>query len=572
MAMKSFFTHQSEASMENTVSRNAVETSVPDTAAKGFFNTAAVTRACSPVSNVIRRFSCCAALMFTLGVPLFASAQIVDTRYGQLEGQPSKGVTSFLGIPYGGDTGGKHRFLPPTLPSAWDGVRKADAFGPRCAQAPAPLAGDIGKILKLSTLPISEDCLVLDVWTPQAKPGGKRPVMVFLHGGGFFLGSGSDPFYEGSNLARDSDVVVVTLNHRLTAFGYMALPEAGPAFADSGNAGMLDIVQALQWVKDNIDAFGGDPDNVTIFGQSGGGLKVTTLMTMPSARGLFHKGIIMSGPGLKAITPEEARLTSDAVLAKLNLTGKDIDALQALPMEELIAAAGGGYRFGPVIGPSLPNHPFDPTVPVISADIPIMNGTTADEATSNLISDPTWRAMDDAALLERVTKMVGAEEAPGLIALYRKAAPEDKPMHLWASISTDGTFTSAAIRQSDLKSEHRAPVYMYKVTWRSPVLDGVIRATHSGELPFAFNNIDVGSSMVGTGPQQEKMAQAMSKTFAAFARTGNPTVAGLTPVWPAYTADKRATLIYDNELKVVNDPDGEKRRYWTALKARQPGK
>jgi para-nitrobenzyl esterase len=498
---------------------------------------------------------------------------VVQTTNGKLQGQPSKGVYSFLGVHYGADTGGKNRFLPPQPVAHWDGIKKASAEGDRCAQPAAPLHGDIAKILKLSTLPTSEDCLMLNVWTPHARAGGKRPVMVFLHGGGFFLGSGSDPYYEGSNLARSSNLVVITLNHRLNVFGYLALPDAGPAFADSGNAGMVDIVQALQWVRDNISAFGGDPANVTIFGQSGGGVKVSDLMAMPSARGLFAKAIIMSGPGLKAITPEQAKASTDAILAKLNLTGKDVAALQAVPADDLIKAAGGGMRLGPVIGPSLPGHPFDPAAPALSADIPTMDGTNSDEATSSLISDPAWRTMDDTALLKRVTAVVGEADAPKVIALYRKAAPGDAPMHLWSSISTDATFTVASIRQVELKSAQPAPVYMYQVRWRSPVLGGkLIRATHSGELPFVFDNVELGSPMVGTGPREDKMAKVMSRTFAAFARTGNPNVPGLIPTWRPYTLGDRATLIYDDEVKVVSDPNREKREFWEAFRARQDAK
>ncbi|MDB5424903.1 MAG: hypothetical protein JWQ29_2319 [Phenylobacterium sp.] len=524
-----------------------------------------------------RRLAGLAAGLVMAASPLAAAAApatpqgpVVRTAAGQVQGQPSKGVYSFLGMHYGADTGGANRFRPPQPLAHWSGVKKADAFGPRCAQVAAPLKGDIAKVLRLSTLPMSEDCLVLDVWTPQPKPGGKRPVMVFLHGGGFFLGAGSDPYYEGSNLARDSDLVVVTLNHRLGAFGYSALPEAGPAFADSGNAGMVDIVQALKWVKANIGAFGGDPGNVTIFGQSGGGVKVATLMAMPEARGLFHRAIVMSGAGLKSTTPEDAKTRTDALLAKLKLSGKDVAALQAVPMDELIKASGGGFRYGPTLGPSLPRHQFDPAAAAQSANIPTMVGTTADEATSSLLSDPNWRTLDEAALTERVTKLVGAEAAPGLIALYRKAAPGDRPMHLWSSISTDAGLPYS-VRLAELKGAQPAPVYMYKVAWRSPVLGGdVIRATHSGELPFVFNNADVGSPMVGEGPEQARMAKVMSRTFAAFARTGNPNVPGLIPTWPTYNATTRATLVYDNDTQVVNDPAREKREYWTAFVAKHP--
>ena len=501
--------------------------------------------------------------------PAKAAAPIVRTTGGRLRGQPSKGVFSFLGIPYGADTGGKNRFLPPQPAASWAGVRNASAFGPQCMHQRPPMHGDITKILFYSDLPLSEDCLTLNVWTPQPNASRKRPVMVYLHGGGFFMGSSSDRYYEGSNLSRGNDVVVVTLNHRLSVFGYLALgPEAGPAYADSGAAGMLDIVQALQWVKANIARFGGDPGNVTIFGQSGGGMKVSILMAMPSADNLFQKAIIQSGPARRVTPPGQAEKLSADILANLHLTAKDVAALQAVPPQDLLKAAAGGMRLLPVMSPAIPANPFDASAPPQAARIPLLIGSMKDESTNSLLSDPTWRNMDDAALLQRVTALVGAADAPKVIAMYRNAAPEDPPMYLWASIATDSSFFSDSVPLADLKSSQAAPVYMYRVDWRSPVLGGIDRAAHAMDLPFVWDNLDVSEDLVGSGPDQVRMANAMSHSFAAFARTGDPNSAGVTPRWPRYTSTTRPTMIFDNQLKVAQNPDREKRAYWEAFKAR----
>ncbi|MAT49750.1 MAG: carboxylesterase, partial [Porticoccaceae bacterium] len=366
----------------------------------------------------------------------------VETVSGTLEGQSSRGVFSFLGIPYGADTGGKNRFLPPQPPATWSGVRRADQFGPQCAHRQPPMQGDITKVLIYSDLPHSEDCLTLNVWTPAVNDGGKRPVMVYFHGGGFFMGSSADRYYEGSNLSRDNDVVVVTLNHRLSVFGYLQPgADAGPEYANAGAAGMLDLVQGLEWVRDNIARFGGDPDNVTIFGQSGGGIKVAAIMTMPVAKGLYHKAIMQSGPGRYLNTPEQAAELAGAVFNRLGVSGDDIAALQAVPAETLLDAADGGMRLLPVMGNSaIPDHPFADSAPAQSAHVPLLIGGMKDEATSSLLSDPEWRGMDDAALKQRVVNLVGAEDADRVIAMYRQARPQDEPMFLWASIRTDSGF------------------------------------------------------------------------------------------------------------------------------------
>jgi para-nitrobenzyl esterase len=498
--------------------------------------------------------------------PSVAANLVVETKQGKLEGQASKSAYSFLGIHYGADTGGKNRFLPPQPVEPWSGVKKADQMGNRCPQPEIHMPGEMGTVLSFSDLPTSEDCLVLNVFTPRVHDHAKRPVMVWLHGGGFFLGSGGDKYYEGSNLAGKNDVVVVTLNHRLAAFGYLFLGnEAGPDYASSQLAGMLDIVQALTWVKDNIAQFGGDPHNVTIFGQSGGGSKVSALTAMPSAQGLFHKAIIESGAAVRLGSIADATVTRDKVLANLGLKSPDMDKLRSLSTQELMTAGAkaGLLAFFPAVdGKILPMHPFDPAASPLSAKVPIMVGSTKDEATNVFLTDPTWQTMTDADLVKRVSATVGPELAPKVIELYRSNAPSDKPMHLWTSIITDQMFTRSSVLLAERKSEqHAAPVYMYKINWDSPVLGGKLRSPHAVELPFVFDNVDVSAGLVGAGPSQDQMAQMMSRTFAAFARSGNPNVKGY-PRWPEYTLEKRETFIYDVPPHVVSDPNSTYRVFW----------
>jgi para-nitrobenzyl esterase len=498
--------------------------------------------------------------------PSLGADLIVQTKQGKLEGQASKSSYSFLGIHYGADTGGQNRFLPPQPVQSWSGVKKADQMGNRCPQPVINMPGEMGTVLSFSDLPTSEDCLVLNVWTPHVHDHAKRAVMVWLHGGGFFLGSGGDKYYEGSNLAGKNDVVVVTLNHRLAAFGYLYLGnEAGPAYADSQLVGMLDIVQALQWVKDNIAQFGGDPNNVTIFGQSGGGSKVSALTAMPSAHGLFQKGIIESGAAVHLGSIADATVTRDKVLANLGLKSVDMDKLRSVSTQDLMTAGAkaGLLAFFPAVdGKILPTQPFDPVASPLSAKVPIMVGSTKDEATNVFLTDPTWQTMTDADLVKRVSASVGPELAPKVIEMYRSNAPTDKPMHLWTSIVTDQMFTRSSVLLAERKVEqHAAPVYMYKINWNSPVLGGKLRAPHAVELPFVFDNVDVSAGLVGAGPTQNKMAEMMSRTFAAFARTGNPNVKGY-PHWPAYTLEKRETFIYDVPPQVVSDPNSTYRVFW----------
>jgi para-nitrobenzyl esterase len=503
------------------------------------------------------------ALALVPAVAIAAPAPVVTTAGGKVQGVQVEGAAAYLGVPYGADTGGANRFLPPKPPVAWAGVRSADKMGPRCPQPELP-----DNLIKFSKDPISEDCLVLNVWTP--KPGvGKRPVMVWLHGGGFSFGAANDKYYDGRSLAAGQDVVVVSVNHRLNLFGYMPLgPEAGPAYAGAGNAGQADIVAALQWVKANIAKFGGDPGNVTLFGQSGGGGKISALLATPSAKGLFQKAIIQSGSDPKALTAAEALAVRDKVLGALKLTPAEAGKLRDVPMKDLVAAIpkAGLLAYKPSIdGVVMTGNPFADGVNPAFANVPLMIGWTHDELTPIVMADPNWKKLTEDDVVKRAAIFVGAERAPKAIALYKAQAPDDAPVYWLSSVVTDQNFGANGRLAAEKKAAQPAPVYVFRTDWRSPVQDGALRAPHAVEVPFVFGTVDTSPELVGSGPQQAAMTKLFQATFAAFARSGNPSARGY-PAWPRYTAETRATFIYDVTPKVVNDPDPEARKFWSAGK------
>jgi len=489
---------------------------------------------------------------------------IVETPAGRVRGRFFQGVNTFRGIPYGASTAGANRFMPPRKPQPWTGVREFNTIGLRAPQLANPRVPEWFVFDRSE--PQGEDCLVLNVFTPSVNDGRKRPVMVWLHGGGFVAGSSGFTVYEGQNLVSMRDVVLVHLNHRLNLFGFLYLGDlGGERFAD-GNAGMLDIVAALEWVRDNIASFGGDPNNVTVFGQSGGGSKVSTLFGMPAAKGLFHRAIAMSGTQVRSITREQGTATATRVLAALNI-GKDrLDDLQAVPMRrlrDLLNGGGGqGFNWGPVVdGRTLPAHPFDPAASPYGADVPLLVGSTETEVTWNesQIYDP----LSDAELRDDVSKALRCDAAGAdrVIAAYRKGRPKASNLDLYLIIATDASnFRTGTDTQADRKAaQGRAPVYKYYFQWYSPVRGGVLRAMHTMDIPFVFENYELATVEVGEGPELKPLGDRMAGAWVAFATTGNPNHP-LLPKWPAYDTTTRATMVINNDWSVVNDPYGEEKK------------
>jgi para-nitrobenzyl esterase len=500
---------------------------------------------------------------------------VVDTTAGKIRGVVIDKVNAFKGVPYGESTAVTGRFMPPAKPKPWSDVKDTTQIGHRSPQQhgilePLPEVGAADR-----QNPMGEDCLVVNVWTNGLKGGHKRPVMVWLHGGGFSSGSGDYAIYDGANMARKRDVVVVTVNHRLNVFGYLYLADlGGPKYAEAGNAGHRDIVLALEWVRNNITNFGGDPGNVTIFGQSGGGGKVATLMAMPSAKGLFHRAVCQSGSAIKGISRENATKNAQTLLTRLNLKPEQLDKLQSMPFDQVTdAIKAPGLNFGPVVdGKTLPHDPFDPGAPEESATVPLLIGTVEEEI--NFFPGTPLDPIDDADLLKRVKQTTRADDAvaSNLIAVYKKGRPSKSNVEIFQMIASDATFSKAVHTEADRKvAQGKAPVYKYYFTWQSKAREGKLRSYHTLEIPFVFENVDEGKSMTGEGQDRYALSDKMSAAWAAFARSGNPNVKGL-PHWPAFTADQRATMIFNNESKVVNDPYKEERLALLALPPAGPGR
>ncbi|KRG62448.1 carboxylesterase [Stenotrophomonas humi] len=486
------------------------------------------------------------------------ASPIARVRSGRLAGQTEGSIHVFRGIPYGADTSIR-RFQPALQELPWRGIRDALAYGPA-----APQTG--------SEAPGSEDCLRLNVWTPALRDGGKRPILFYIHGGAYNNGSGSDPLYDGGNLSRRGDVVVITVNHRLNLFGYLYLAQLGSAaLADSGNVGQLDLIQALQWVRQHAAEFGGDADNITVFGQSGGGAKIATLMAMPAAKGLFHRAWTMSGQQVTAAGPRAATQRAQLVLGHLKLA--DADALRALPMEKLLEAVkvrdpsrieNSGLYVGPVLDArNLPAHPFWPQAPAQSADIPMVIGNTHDETRAFLGNDPKNHALSWDELPARLEAQQYTDLLPSVvIAEYQRLYPHYTPSEVFFAATTAGRSWRGAVEELEARARQGAPTWAYQLDWYDRGGDAAnLRAFHTLDIPLVFHNLQQPGSRTGSSAEAQRVATAMSDALLAFARQGDPNHAGLSR-WDPYTLDRRQTLQFDTESQQSDDPRGGERQLY----------
>jgi para-nitrobenzyl esterase len=522
---------------------------------------------------------------------------IVSTSFGRVRGSRLGDLVTFKGIPYGGPVSGKGRFkaAPPLQP--WTGVKDALRLGNTAIQGPRVYLG-------VNEPPPAEDCLYLNVWTPGID-GKQRPVMFYNHGGGFVLGSGGTWYQDGGNLARNHNVVTVSTNHRLGLLGFLFLADiAGEEYGTSGNQGMLDILQALSWVNQNIASFGGDPSNVMVFGESGGGQKTSCIYAMPSAKDYFNKASIESGAGIRMATRDSATATTRLVLEDLGLSTSDWHKLLDVPVPALLETNARVLKrisaappatdttprpssFMPVVdGVILPHHPFDPKAPAISRDKPLLLGSNRDEAAYGLYESGNTAAflLTEEELEQRLQSRYGANSRQ-ILDVYRRSRPGASPSQLYIAIAGSATALGEITIAERKCAQHGAPAYMYVFVHQSnfivPGTNYPIGAGHSLEIPYKFDNVHAEvapnskapgpyehllgmETVYGTDPNRDKTAHNMSEIWATFARTGHPGAKGQ-PAWPAYTAEVRATMMIDAECRVVDDPWGKERRLWRSL-------
>jgi para-nitrobenzyl esterase len=502
-----------------------------------------------------------------------ASGVRVETALGRLEGVQLDGHQAFLGIPFAKPPTGARRFCAPEPAAPWAGVRAANVFGNSAIQGTHPVPG------MAASGPRDEDCLYLNVYTPAAD-SAKRPVMVWIHGGGFTLGSGSDALYNGAALARRGDTVVVTIHYRLGAFGYLYLGgHGGDAWGATANAGQLDQIAALRWVRANIAAFGGDPTNVTIFGESAGSMAAATLLAMPAARGLFRRAILQSGAANRVGDAETGAKLAARMLEKLGIAEKDAGKIREAPAEAILkaqlsmAAAGMGLPFAPIVaGNTLPVQPLAAVTGGAAREIEIIIGSNRDEM--KLFNAGVARApLDDAALIERVRKLLpkrAATRAGDLVSAYRQSREAQQlpatNLDLLDAIQGDEMFRIPSIRLAEAQRLHQAHTHMYLFVYESPARRGALGACHALEIPFVFGTLDAPTQdrFAGTGPDVERLSANMMDAWLAFARRGDPSHAAI-GAWPAYDVQQRATMLFGRSSALANGPFDAERAAWDAV-------
>lgn len=500
-----------------------------------------------------RRSLIAAPLAFATTAAQAQAAPVARTRHGRVRGAIAGDVLSFKGVRYGAPP---RRFEAPTTPQAWRGVRDALSFGPACPQR--GLDGEAH----------SEDCLFLNVWTPALS--GARPVALYIHGGAYNTGSGSSAVTDGARLAAYGDVVVVTLNHRLNAFGYAYLAEHG--FPDSGNAGQLDLILALEWVRDNIANFGGDPSCVTVFGQSGGGAKIATLMAMPAAPGLFHRAFTMSGQQVTASGPGNARYRTKRYIERLAelgdapiQTAPAIDLVRALALTDPVLGYGGVY-FGPVLDQRhLQRHPFYPDAAPQSLAIPMMIGNTHDETRGFVGSDRDLFSLTWDDVPARLATAMRVDILPSyVVSEYRRLYPHFSPSDVYFAASTAARSWRGALIELEARAQAGAPAFAYQLDWRAPAEGGIFGAPHTLDIPLVFGNLEASEWIGARAPEAAAMSRTMMDAFLRFARTGDPG-------WAPYTLPSRSTMIFDAASRVEDDPRRAERELFARVPYVQPG-
>lgn len=498
-----------------------------------------------------------------LPVAARGAGRTVSCAAGRFSGTDESGVTAFRGIRYGR----AERLRAPEPVAATQETIRATRFGPACPQPGGRYS------------PQDEDCLFLNIWTNDPHPGAGKPVMVYFHGGAYSSGSVTDPLNDGRRLATDADVVVVTVNHRLNAFGYLYLARLDPRFADSGNAGQLDLLLALNWVRGNIAAFGGDPGRVMVFGQSGGGAKIATLMGMPAAAGLFRSAATMSGQQVTASGPLNAGRRTQAYLSRLGVSPGDLSTLVAMPAQKLVDALevedpilGGGIYFGPVLDMKwLTRHPFWPDANPLGLGIPLILGNTRDETRAFIDPHgPKVAGLDWDNLAARMAPELRIDILPEwVVSEYRARFPQMSPADVFYAATTAGRSWRGQVIEAEMRAQAGRPAWVYQLDFASPV-EPERGAPHMLDIPLVFGTLDAPGSLTGTGGEARALSARMMSAFAALARTGAPNAPGL-PDWPRYELPDRATMIFDKTCRVENDPRRWQRELFARVPYIQPG-